>query len=106
LPSSTNLDAETIGLQLVRDVDVPLALLAVRVAHGVRHRLGKRELEVGHRVVADVAELREPRQREPAERDVFGLRRNPQPNLAHAVGLRGLAILRQISHRTHDAPAA
>ena len=71
-----HLDDDPVGAQLVADVDLPLTRRAVRVPHRVGHRLGERELQVGHRVVADLPELAEPRQGEPAQRDVFGLRRN------------------------------
>ena len=70
-----HLDAEAVGRELVRDVDVTVAVRAVRMAHGVRDGLGQRELQVGDGVVVDRTHLREPREGEPAERDVLGLRR-------------------------------
>ena len=72
-----HLDHEPVAVQLVGDLDRALAL-AVRVPDGVRRRLGERELEVGHELLGDRPQAREPRQREPAERDVLGARRNRQ----------------------------
>ena len=56
-----DLDREPVGLQLVRDLDVTVAARAVRMPHRVRHRFGQRELEVGHHVVGDLAQLRKAR---------------------------------------------
>jgi len=77
-----DLDPEAVGVELVHDLDAALAGGPVRVAHGVGDRLRERELQVGHRVLRDLTQLAEPGQREPAEGDVFGLRRDAEPDEA------------------------
>src|SRR4051812_39482502 len=98
-----DLDHDPVRGELVGDVDVAVAARAVRVPDGVGHGFGERELQVGHRVVADLAHLCEPGQREPAEGDVLGLRRNAQPDRPVAVAFRPVRPC-LVAERMHAVP--
>src|SRR3954464_10074338 len=97
-------DAEPVGEELVRHLDVAVASRAVGVPHRVRDRLGQCELQVGHRVVRDLAELREPSQGEPAEREEFGLRRDAQADRAATAARCAVPRLSPIACRMHACP--
>src|SRR5581483_4981579 len=94
-----DLDPEPVRRELVADFDVALAARSVRMAHGVRDGLGQRELEIGHRVVRDRPELREPGQGQPAKGDVLRLRRDAELDGAGAVA-RG-AGGKRVTHGLH-----
>src|SRR5262245_34337809 len=74
-----DLDDEPVVEERVDDLDRALTVV-VTVSHGVRAGLRHRELHVAERLLAQPAQPGEPAQRQPHERDVFGLRRNRQPN--------------------------
>ena len=89
-----DLDHQLVRVQLVRDRD-RAAAGAVRVAHGVRARLGQGELDVAEHLRRELlrAQAREAGEGEPPQRDVLGLRRDRQANRVHrldAVSDRGL----------------
>ena len=74
-------------MELVQGLDDALAAL-VRVADRVRARLGERELQVAEHVLRERTHAREAGEGEPAQRDVFRLRRNRQPDrMAPAVAV-------------------
>src|SRR5207302_16934 len=98
-----DLVAEPVEPELVRDLDVAAAVRAVRMADRVRDGLRQRELEIRHRVVADLSHPAEPGQGETAERDVLGLRRNAQENRALTVAVRQNRCC-AVAHRVHPTP--
>ena len=79
-PGVADLDHEPVRLELVEDLDLAFAAVGVRVPDGVRAGLGQRELQVVKRLVRERPDPGDRSQREPPERDVFGLRRDREAN--------------------------
>ena len=67
-------------MELVEDLDDTDVRVAVRVAHRVRRRFGERELQVGQQLVGERPQPGDPREGEPAERDVLRPRGDREPD--------------------------
>ena len=78
LPSGIDLDDETVGMELIDDVDRAFASVSIRMANGVRACLGHGQLQIAENLLGERTEVRKAAQGEADQRDVLGLRRNRQ----------------------------